>query len=255
MVRRGHPTSRYVHPRAGRNTDHDHGLEMADESSPNYHRWITELCRPYVGERTLEVGAGRGAVTRFLSEGVTDYVATDTSPECLAALETRFRESSNVTVHELDIRTGQPDGDFDTIVMINVLEHLLDDAGTLTSLSRHLAPGGKLIVYVPALNSTYGAWDDRVGDYRRYSKKQLVHVMCDAGLTVVDSSCANLVAIPAWFAFSRLGSRNKQSGRYATLGRDLQIWDKTAVPMTRWVETRVRPPIGLNVLGVAMRRD
>jgi SAM-dependent methyltransferase len=155
----------------------------------------------------------------------------------------------------LDIRTGQPDGDFDTIVMINVLEHLLDDAGTLTSLSRHLAPHGKLIIYVPALNSLYGAWDDRVGHYRRYSKRQLEHVMRDAGLAVVDSRWANLVAIPAWFAFSRLGIRNKQSGPNATLGRDLQIWDKTAVPMTRWLETRVRPPIGLNVLGVAMRRD
>lgn len=226
---------------------------MADESSPNYQRWITELCRPFVGKRALEIGAGHGAVTRFLSEGVTDYVATDTSPECLTALESRFRGSSHVTVGKLDVLTDQPDGDFDSIIMINVLEHLWDDAGILDSLSRHLAPGGKLIIYVPALNSLYGPWDDRVGHFRRYSKGQLEHVMRDAGLAVIESRYANLVAIPAWFAFSRLGIRNKQSGPNAKLGRDLQIWDKTAVPMTRWMETRVRPPIGLNLLAVGMR--
>jgi SAM-dependent methyltransferase len=254
MIRRGQPASRYVHPRAGRNAEHDHGLEMADESSPNYHRWITELCRPFVGDRALEVGAGYGAVTRFLSEGVADYVATDTSPECLAALELRFRNSPNVSVRKLDVLTDHLDGGFDAIILINVLEHLLDDAGILSSLSRHLAPQGKLIVYVPALNSLYGAWDDRVGHYRRYSKRRLERVMREAGLAVVESRYANLVAIPAWFAFSRLGIRNKQSAATATLSRDLQIWDRTAVPLTRWMERRVRPPVGLNVLGVAMRR-
>ena len=228
---------------------------MADESSPNYQRWITELCRPYVGKRALEIGAGYGAVTRFLSQGVADYVATDTSPECLKALESRFRESSNVTVRRLDVLADQPGDEFDSIIMINVLEHLFDDAGILKSLSRHLAPNGKVIIYVPALNSLYGTWDDRVGHFRRYSKGRLEHVMREAGLAVIESRYANLVAIPAWFAFSRLGIRNTRSGSNATLGRDLQIWDRTAVPITRWVETRVRPPIGLNVLGVAMRRN
>jgi len=253
VLRRKQPVSGYIHPRANRSGNHACGLEIADEATPNYHRWITELCRPYLGDRVLEIGAGYGAVTRFLSQGVPDYVATDTAPECLTALESRFGQSSNVRVRKFDVLADELDGEFDSIVMINVLEHLRDDSGTLAALSTHLASSGRLIIYVPAFNYLYGDWDHMVGHFRRYSRSQLEHVMRGAGLTVVESRYANLVAIPAWFAFSRLGIRLKKKPD-AEFGRDLRIWDNTAVPITRWVETRVRPPIGLNVLGVAVGR-
>jgi len=249
-MRMTRPGPGYIHPRAGRTSNHTYGLEIATDSSPNYHRWITELCRPHVGQRTLEIGAGFGAVTRFLSEGVTDYVASDTSPECLTALESRFCDSPNVTVEAFDVLIGRPRGEFDSIIMINVLEHLVDDSLVLTSLSRHLRPRGRLIVYVPALNSLYGEWDDMIGHVRRYSKGQLVRVMHAAGLAVVAARYVNLIAIPAWFAFSRLGVKRRQGTSAGGIGPQLQVWDRTAVPVTRWIETRVRPPLGLNVLGV-----
>lgn len=252
MVRQSQAVSNYVHPRASRSGNHACSLEIADESTPNYQRWITQLCRPYIGNRVLEIGAGHGAVTRFLCEEVSDYVATDTAPECLTALESKFRDSSNVTVRKLDILSDQIDDEFDSIIMINVLEHLLEDSEILRSLSGRLAADGKIIIYVPALNSLFGDWDDMAGHFRRYSKRQLEHVIAAAGLAVVESRYVNLLAIPAWFAFSRLGVRRKPAKQPdATFGRDLQIWDRTAVPLTRWVETRVRPPIGLNVLGIA----
>jgi 2-polyprenyl-3-methyl-5-hydroxy-6-metoxy-1,4-benzoquinol methylase len=247
------PGPGYIHPRAGRTSNHTYGLEVATDSSPNYHRWITQLCRPHVGQRALEIGAGFGAVTRFLSEGVADYVATDASPECLSALEARFRESPNVTVEGLDVLAGELHGEFDSIIMINVLEHLVDDSFVLESLGRHLAPGGRLIIYVPALNPLYGEWDDMIGHVRRYSKGQLVRVMRAAGLAVVDARYVNLIAIPAWFAFSRLGVRRRQGTSAGGIGSQLQIWDRTAVPITRWLESRLQPLLGLNVLGVAAR--
>jgi SAM-dependent methyltransferase len=254
MFRKSRPGPGYVNPRAGRSNDHTFGLEVADSSSPNYHRWIAQLIRPHIGRRVLEIGAGYGDVSGVLSRGVADYVATDTAPECLTALESRFCDSPNITVRKLDVLADNPDGEFDSIVMINVLEHLRDDAGVLTSLSENLAADGRLIVYVPALNSLYGEWDDWIGHFRRYSKDQLERTMRAAGLVVVESRYINLLAIPAWFAFSRLGIRRKQGTKGSGIGRDLQLWDKTAVPITRLLESRVRPPIGLNVLGVA-RRD
>lgn len=244
------PGPGYVHPRAGRSSNHTYGLEVATDASPNYHRWITQLCRPHVGQRALEIGAGFGAVTRFLSEGVADYVATDTSPECVSALESRFRDSPNVSVEAFDVLTGQPHGKFDSIIMINVLEHLVDNSLVLNSLRRHLAPAGRLIIYVPALNLLYGEWDDMIGHVRRYSKGQLVRVMRAAGLAVVDTRYVNLIAIPAWFAFSRLGVNRRRGASAGGIGPQLQVWDRTAVPVTRWIESRVRPPLGLNVLGV-----
>jgi 2-polyprenyl-3-methyl-5-hydroxy-6-metoxy-1,4-benzoquinol methylase len=253
MVHRNPPGPGYVHPRAHLYTEHARGLEVADESTPNYHLWVASLCRPYLGDRVLEIGAGRGAVTRFLSEGVLDYIASDATPECLTALERRFAGSQTVTVKSLDVGTDQPDGQFDSIVMINVLEHLRDDADILRSLSAHLTENGVLIIYVPALNALFGDWDDWAGHYRRYSKPHLAQVMTASGLSVIECRYVNLMAIPAWYAFSRLGIRNKESGPDRKLGRDLRLWDRSAVPLTQWIETRWRPPIGLNVLGVARR--
>jgi 2-polyprenyl-3-methyl-5-hydroxy-6-metoxy-1,4-benzoquinol methylase len=116
---------------------------------------------------------------------VADDVATDTPPECLTALESRFRGSPNVTVRTLDVLVDEPDGEFDSIVMINVLEHLRDDAGVLRSLSGNLAPDGRLVVYVPALNTLYGDWDDSIGHFRRSSRDQLERTMRAAELGVV----------------------------------------------------------------------
>jgi 2-polyprenyl-3-methyl-5-hydroxy-6-metoxy-1,4-benzoquinol methylase len=249
-MRMTRPGPGYIHPRAGRTRNHTYGLEIATDSSPNYHRWITQLCRPHVGQRALEIGAGFGAVTRFLSEGVAEYVATDTSPECLAALESRFRGSPNVTVEEFDALTGRPCGRFDSIIMINVLEHLVDDSLVLQSLSHHLRPAGRLIIYVPALNPLYGEWDDMIGHVRRYSKGQLVRVMRAAGLAVVEARYVNLIAIPVWFAFSRLGIKRRQGTGTGGIGPQLHVWDRTAVPVTRWIESRLRPHLGLNALRV-----
>jgi SAM-dependent methyltransferase len=228
-------------------------LDIAHESSPNYHQWIAQLCRPYIGSRVLEIGAGHGAVTRFLCENVSDYVATDTDPECLAALEERFGASESVSVRKFDVLVDTLEAPFDTIIMINVLEHLLDDAGILNSLSQNLTPEGNLVIYVPAFNFLYGDWDDRVGHFRRYSKPQLERVMKEGELVIAESRYVNLVALPAWFVFSRLKVRNKQSRPGGNLGRDLRVWDNTAIPVTRWIESRLRPPVGLNVLGVGRR--
>ena len=245
--------SGYVHPRAHHGGSHVFALECADESTPNYHRWIASLCRPHLGARVLEVGAGYGAVTRFMSEGVKHYVATDADPGCVRILQSKFHGSPNVTVRNFDAAVDEPIDEFDSIVMINVLEHLHDDAGILESLSLHLVSRGKLVVYVPALNSMYGDWDRRAGHYRRYSRRQLRHVFQDAGLAIAEVRYANLMAIPAWFAFSRLGIRRAENGPAARFRRDLRLWDNVAVPLTQRLESTIRVPIGLNLLGVASK--
>ena len=87
--------------------------------------------------------------------------------------------------------------------MVNVLEHIADDAGTLRGLSRLLVPNGNLVVYVPALNGLYGALDEKIGHYRRYSVWRMREVFREAGIEPVELRWVNFLAIPAWAAFSR----------------------------------------------------
>ncbi len=246
------PAARYVHPKAVELLDqegaHDADLDIASESAPNYLSWITSLCEPYLGRRVLEVGAGLGSITARYQEG-REVVASDISPVCIEALRRRFERHPNVRVEDRDLRTLELDERFDSVLMVNVLEHIADDVGALRGLSRLLVPGGRMIVYVPALNGLYGPLDKKVGHYRRYSVWRLREVFNEARLEPVGLRWMNALAIPAWAAFGR-GNIDDQR-RSSKL---LSLWDRTAVPAGRFVESRVRLPIGLNVFGVARPR-
>jgi SAM-dependent methyltransferase len=245
------PAARYIHPKAAglleEEGDHDADLDVASESAPNYLSWIAGLCNERLGHRVLEVGAGLGAITARYEHG-REVVANDVSPECVSALRERFASRSNVRVEDRDLRTLDLEARFDSVLMVNVLEHIADDAGALQGLARLLVPGGNVVVYVPALNGLYGPLDRRIGHYRRYSVWRLGEVFREAGLEPVELRWVNLIAIPAWAAFGRGDVEDQQRS-----GKLLSLWDRVAVPSGAFLEAHVRIPIGLNVLGVARR--
>lgn len=219
------------------------GLDVADENAPNYLGWIAQLIRPHLGESVLEVGAGLGSITDLYADG-RRVTATDVSADCVASMRRRFAGRPNVSVDELDLRAGDDQlGTFDSVVLINVLEHIEDDVAALTVLARKLNPGGRIIVYVPALNGLYGAWDRLVGHFRRYSKWRMRALAAEAGLEVEELRYVNALAIPAWIAFSRTEVKQTQA-------RSVSLWDRAGVPLTRALERYVEPPVGLNLLAV-----
>jgi SAM-dependent methyltransferase len=245
------PAAGFVHPKvAGRPRgagEHSYNLDTASDAAPNYLRWVADLVRPHLGASVLEVGSGIGAITEHLAQG-RRLVATDVSEECVAALHHRFDNSPNVQVVHADLRSWEPDETFESIVMINVLEHIEDDAGALRSLSRFLRPEGSMVIYVPALNGLFGDFDFKVGHFRRYSRWRLKGVMHAAGLQPGETRYANMLAIPAWLAFTRFAEVDPEGAKA------LPIWDRLAVPTSRFIESRARAPLGLNLLGVGTRR-
>jgi SAM-dependent methyltransferase len=245
------PVARYVHPRAARiaeqEDDDRFNLDVVEEAAPNYVRWMADLCSPHLGRTVLEIGAGIGAVTEHLVDG-REIVATDLSASSVETMRERFRDAPNVTVLQADVRTLSSSDRFDSILMINVLEHIRDDVATLGLLRGHLYSGGTIVIYVPALNGLYGSWDERARHFRRYSKWRLRRVLQEAGLEPVELRYANLLAIPAWFLFSVL-RRSDDDG-----GTSLGLWDRTGVPLTRLVESHIRVPLGLNLLAVGATR-
>lgn len=211
----------------------------------NYRRWQLEQIAPHCGPSVLEVGAGLGEFAAQL-RGRERLVLTDVDPLAVEAMVRRFADRPEVEVRQLDV-----DGDLlleepvDTVIAINVLEHIPDDVGALRRLAGFVRPGGTVVLWVPGHMALYGDFDRKVGHVRRYSAALLRQTAAFAGLDVQLCRPVNLLGAFAWWAAVRLGGTG--SPRPALVG----LYDKLVVPVTRGIERLLRPPFGQSVLCVA----
>lgn len=215
----------------------------------NYHAWIMDLCRPYVSGRSAEVGAGTGTFTRLLAQaGLPEVKAFEPAETLFPALKERVAGLSSIEAINGLFPRHDPGyrGFFDTVFYINVLEHIPDDAEELSSTYESLVPGGKLVVFVPALSWLYGSHDREVGHCRRYHKRQLIALAEAAGYRMRLARYFDLPGILPWFVLFRLLKTRMQGGQ-------VDLYDRFAVPLVRRMESLITPPIGKNLLLIAQK--
>ena len=195
----------------------DAGPEVLDALSlaPKFNRWMADTIEPFVGQRVLEIGAGSGNLTRQLAHRRKYYAATDIEPEHLERLRNDFRHRPNLEVRKCDVECAadlEPYRDrIDTVVFLNVLEHVKDDQGSLKRLYSVLQPGGRAIVLVPCGQEIFGTLDTALGHFRRYSKDELRARMEEAGFQVERILEFNRVSRPGWYVTGRVLKRSTLS--------------------------------------------
>ena len=207
----------------------DPGAEILDAFSVTSHfnLWMADTIRPFVGQRVLEIGAGMGNLTRYLSRRRQRYVATDLDAEHLVRLRNRLRHRPKLETAMLDLSRTQDFLPFanamDTVICLNVLEHLEDDLACLGNIHSALSPGGRAIILVPEGQNLFGQMDVVLGHFRRYSREQLRARMQEAGFSVETILNFNRVSRPAWFVSSRL-LRRSRLGRFQLKLFDKMVW-------------------------------
>ncbi len=167
----------------------------------NYNRWLTDRLQRWVGRRVLEIGAGLGSMSEFILDR-DRVVLSDTDPYYLARLHDRFAARPNVRIAEL--RLPGVDGSvaaerLDTIICLNVLEHVPDDAASLAAMRTLLQAGGRLVLLVPSLPFIYGTLDEALGHVRRYTPAELRRKFRDAAFRLVHLEYFNLAGVPGWW--------------------------------------------------------
>ena len=220
-----------------------HSLDGAHE----YTDWIYSLVRPHIGAEVLEIGAGHGVFTERLAEA-SHVTATDASDRCVSKLQQRYEGDSRVDVRRADLSEATSGAAYDSIVLINVLEHIADDALAAKQLAAALKPDGRLVLWVPALPQLYSDFDRRIGHHRRYTVGQLRRVLADADLDVIDIRYVNLFGSLAWWVVA------KKLRRVPTTSTLVRLFDRALVPLLRRAESGRRPPFGQSVFCVARRR-
>lgn len=217
------------------------------ERADRYNDWIFERARPHLGARALDWGAGIGTFTERLAAVCEQVVAAEPSGEFVDRLRERFRGRDNVEVVQLD--PAHPGsglgGAFDSILCLNVLEHIADDSAALAAMRDRLRPGGSVLLLVPAHRFLYGTLDRDVGHERRYEPRPLRSLLRRVGLQPVEVRLVNPVGAVGWLVSARVLRRH----RIAT--GSLLVFDRL-VPALRQLD-RLRLPLGLSVWAVARR--
>ena len=215
-----------------------------------YNRWLAERFHHAVGSRVLEVGAGFGNMTRHLLPREL-VVASDLDPVALEYLRGVFGDQPSVRVASYRFPLGrEPLAEvqglrFDTVVCLNVLEHIENDTATLSDLSTALVPGGRLILIVPALARLYGTLDEHLRHFRRYEKAELEKKIRDAGFVLEECRFLNRPGIVGWYVNGRILRRR-------VLPRGQLAAFKLLMPMLRR-EEKNPPAIGMSLLAIARK--
>ena len=221
-------------------------LDNLDDAH-NYRDWIYSHLEPYLGQEILEVGAGHGTFTELLAGDGRRVTATELSTRAVAELERRFADSPNVRALHGDVLADGADRAYDTVVMVNVLEHIEDDVAALEGIARTMQPGGHLLLFVPALRALYSDFDRRIGHHRRYKRSTLATVVSRAGFEVLDVRYVNSLGVLAWWAFT------KKLRRTPTEGWSVRAYDRYAVRALRRLESKRPPRVGQSLICVARR--
>jgi len=230
-------------------------LETMSEAV-RYQAHVFGLVRPYLGARVLEVGCGIGTMSRQILETSDDLqlVCIEPNANCAARAgeELRGQERATIRVCHLEEcdRGDLRQQHFDTIVCVNVLEHIEHDIQALTLFHEVVAEaGGRVLIYVPAVQGIYGPHDAALGHHRRYSKRSLTAAFAAAGLEMVTVKYTNPIGLLGWMYNLYI------SGNTEHTSHQVRLFDRFVAPWALPLERAVTPPIGLSLFAVGRARS
>jgi len=188
---------------ASRKKSGDDQLETLDDLSEaiHYNRWIYSMMEPFLGNRVLELGCGIGNMTVLMAPG-RRILGVDIQPKYLRIARETLRKNRNVSFHAMDLGKNLKNlKNFkaDTIVCINVFEHIKHDSRFLEECAKLLPPGGRLLLFVPALPFLFGSMDASYGHFRRYFKGELRVKMSMGGFRILECRYLNLLGVLGWW--------------------------------------------------------
>ncbi|MCX7275428.1 MAG: class I SAM-dependent methyltransferase [Burkholderiales bacterium] len=219
----------------------------ANESQlQNYNRDVVALLSDthVPGQRVMEFGAGIGSLALlWRSRHQVDPLCVELDPALQAVLRSRGFEAHG--------SLGAVPPGVDLIYTSNVLEHIDDDLAALKQLRATLSPGGRIAIYVPAMQVLYSDMDRSLGHYRRYGRQELLAKLKAAGFETQRCHYADSLG---FFAWGLMKLRGQSSGKQAGGGRLLAVYDRFVYPVSRLLDRiGMRHLMGKNLFALARR--
>jgi SAM-dependent methyltransferase len=217
----------------------------------NWKSYVRKQVAPYLGRDVLEVGAGHGGTTRVLCDGRADrWVCLEPDASLADRLVAAIGSGELPDCCRMRVGTlaDLDEGDrFDTILYMDVLEHIADDRGELELAANRLRTGGHLIVLAPAHQWLFTPFDAAIGHHRRYDRSTLRDAAPRRGLSPVRLAYLDAVGMLA-----SMGNRLVLKSDLPTPGQ-IAAWDRIMVPLSRLADPVLGYSLGKSVLGIWKR--
>lgn len=223
----------------------------------SYSDWMYRSYGKWVGKRVFDVGAGMGRMIRYYVEQCENVIATDIFSEQVDYMNQMYAQYPQFHAEKLDILTDDLErfqGQFDTVLCINVLEHLADDEMAVSKMKSLLTPSGHCIIFVPAMSRLYCALDRNVSHYRRYDKGMVRKLAERNAMKVVHDSYFNFCGIvPYWLKGKRLKNTEKSfSSDFNEKNTKIYNW---AAKILEPIERAIPPMAGLSEIVILQKTE
>jgi 2-polyprenyl-3-methyl-5-hydroxy-6-metoxy-1,4-benzoquinol methylase len=218
-----------------------------------FNKWMYETIKPFCSGQILEIGSGTGNISQFFLKDGLPVTLSDISSQYCQILTEKFAAPYHPEVVQLDI--AHPDfanqyasylGKFDTVVALNVIEHISDDTWALENCRKLLKSGGTFIILVPAFQALYNRFDVELQHYRRYNKQTLKNFLKKGDFSITHIQYFNMMGISGWYLYGTVLKRRLISGNLMSSYNKL-------VPFFKILDKVSFNSLGLSVIAVGKK--
>lgn len=217
------------------------------EKAKNWKNYYGSFFMPYLKGDILEVGAGIGGTTLILCNGnQNSWTCLEPDDSLAIEIETLIRKNklpNYCKVIKGTLSTVSSDNKYDTIIYIDVIEHIEDDKSEVKLASQYLKEAGTLIVLVPAHQYLFNEFDTALGHFRRYNKKMLKEVVPE-GLKEIEIFYLDSIGLLASLA-------NKWFLKQSTpTEKQILFWDNFIITVSKLIDPIISYSLGKTVIGI-----
>lgn len=212
-----------------------------------YFVWQLEQFTPYLGNRVIDVGCGLGNFAEILLDREL-YIGIDSDQDIIEKMKGQYADTENIEFFQADITQWDRIQALvyekaDSILCVNVLEHIEDDRVVLKNMAATLPCGGHICLLVPAFQCLYGTLDSLDGHFRRYTKAMVVDRIKDLPVEIVHLYYFNMVGSLGWFLKGRiLREKTQSNANYAVMNMLIPFFSK--------IERAIKPFFGMSLIAI-----
>lgn len=215
----------------------------------NFRNYWGKAIEPYLGKDVLEVGAGLGSNMKVLinKKAIERYVCIEPDKKLSAQIKNP-QPSKSLEVHTCLLKDLDPKEKFDSILYIDVIEHIEDAESEVALATQYLKPGGHLIILVPAYNFLFNEFDKAIGHFRRYNKSMLRNSIPK------EMKQEKLFYLDSVGFFASLVNKLFLHQSYPTK-KQIQFWDGVMVQFSKVSDLLLFKSMGKSLIGIWKKLD